>query len=233
MWISNIKSRIKLRTLIIFSICACVVLLPIASCVIYSNSDLILAKIISNKTLTPVTITHIDFHRNSFTIRDLAISNPKDAYIPTAFKAETVVVDASYNQYFKSAIVIDKIEINDIYLNIEFYTEDKMKGNWQGLIENMKASHQDSKKGKRQAIIKKLILNNVQVNLILSDGKMHRLSPIDRIEFQDVTSEEGIQIEEISEMIARKMVYSILKEERLNLIIEIPLKVIKKILPFL
>ena len=223
----------NLKKIAVISLSITLILISILAYLAYLNSGLILAQIISRTTQTPVTIDHIDFHHDSFAIQHLAVGNHNKAYFPTAFKAEKVTIDASYKQYFKKSIDIEKIEINDIYINIEFYSEDKIEGNWKDLIENMEAAHQPSTKNKRQTLIKKLILNNVHVTLILSDGKIHRLSPIDHLEFNDVNSGEGIPIKEISEIIARKMLYSILQEEGLNLIIKIPYKVIKKILPFL
>lgn len=199
---------------------------------LFANSSHIFAKWISNTTQTPVTINAIDFHRKAFTIQNLVVGNTKDAYIPTAFRAEIVQVETSYNEFLKKSVVIDKIVMDNVYLDIEFYTEDKMSGNWQALIDNMKVSDASSS-GKRQASIKKLVLTNVHVTLILSDGKIHRLSPIAQLEFENITAEEGIPLKEISEIIARKMIYTILSEEGLNLIIKIPLKVIKKILPFI
>lgn len=199
----------------------------------YRNAGLILAQIISKETHTPVTINAIDFQQKGFTIENLVIGNPEKAYIPTAFKAEVVKFSSPYQQYLKNHITIDRIEMDNVYINIEFYTEDKLEGNWQSLIENMGTSHQPSYGGDRQTFIKKLVLNNVQITLILSDGKMHRLSPIPHLEFDDVTSEKGLPVKEISEIIARKMLYSIFREEGLNLIIKIPINVIKKIIPFL
>ena len=226
-----LTSKVSFKKLVISFVS--IASLTILSYFLYSNSNLILSQIIARITQTPVTINYIDFHRDFFTIQHLTIGNPKKAYIPIAFKAETVKIKASYKQYLENSIIIDKIEMHDIYLNIEFYTEDKMEGNWQTLIENMEKSHKKKKKNKRKAIIKKLVLDNIQVNLILSNGKIHRLSPIKHIEFDDVNSEEGIPIKEISEIVAKKVIYSILKEEGLNLIIKIPLQVIKKFLPFL
>ncbi|MCB1116876.1 MAG: hypothetical protein KDK71_10450 [Chlamydiia bacterium] len=197
-----------------------------------ANSSHIFATWISKTTQTPVTINAIDFHRKAFTIQNLVVGNTKEAYIPTAFRAEVVEVETPYSEFFRQSVVIDSIKMNNVYLDIEFYTEDKMNGNWQALINNMKESDEGSV-GKRQATIKKLVLTNVHVTLILSDGKVHRLSPIPRLEFENITAEEGIPFNEISEIIARKMIYSILSEEGLNLIIKIPLKVIKKILPFI
>ena len=199
----------------------------------YKNSGLILAQIISRTTHTPVTINTLDFHQEASIIQNLIIGNPDKAYTPTAFKAEIVKINSPYKQYFKNPIVIDKIEMNNVYINIEFYTEDNIEGNWQVLIDNMEANHKLSSESKRQVSIKKLVLNDVQITLVLSDGKIHRLSPIPCLEFDDVKSEKGIPIEELSEIIARKMMYSIFREDGLNLIIKIPLNVIKKLLPFL
>jgi len=216
--------------LITFSILASLTALLVY--ILYVNSSLIFARKISKTTQTPVTINAIDFHQKAFTIKNLVVGNPEEAYIPTAFRAEVVDVETSYKEFFKDSVSIDQIKMDNVYIDIEFYTEDKMKGNWQELIDNM-AMTKEASSSKRHTLIRKLILTNVHVTLILSDGKIHRLSPIPQLEFDDVSSEEGIPLKKVSEIIARKMVYSILSEEGLNLIIKIPLKVIKKILPFI
>ena len=218
--------------ILLISFSATVGLVAVLLYVAYINSALIFAQRISRATQTPVTIKAIDYHRKAFTIQNLVVGNPKEAYIPTAFRAEVVEVDSSYREFLKNPVIIDQIKMDNVYIDIEFYTEDKMEGNWQALIDNMEMTHEISK-NQRQALIKKLILTNVHVTLILSDGKIHRLSPISQLEFDDITSEEGIPLKEISEIIARKMVYSILREEGLNLIVKVPIKVIKKIFPFL
>jgi len=224
----NIKA-LKIALITFFSLITVAVVLLY---MVYLNSAFIFSQRISRSTQTPVTISAIDYHRKAFTIQNLVVGNPKEAYIPTAFRAEVVEVDAAYKEFFKKHVLIDKIKMDNVYIDIEFYTEDKMEGNWQALIDNMEAKHEVIK-DKRQALIKKLVLTNVHVTLILSDGKIHRLSPIPQLEFDDITSEEGIPLKEVSEIIARKMVYSILREEGLNLIVKVPIKVIKKIFPFL
>ncbi|MEM7175060.1 MAG: hypothetical protein AAF443_03920 [Chlamydiota bacterium] len=207
-------------------------LIALGSYLVFKNPEVIVSHVISCATKTPVTVDNIDFHRESFTIQNLIVRNPKEAYVPAAFRAEVIEIAAPYKHYLQRSIVIDKIEMDNIYLDIEFYNEDKTEGNWQSLVANM---HNDEKSenSKRKTLIKKLILRHIQVSVILADGKIHRLSPIDRLEFNDITSEEGIPVKEISEIIVRKMIYSVLKDEGLNLIIKVPLKVIKKIFPFL
>jgi hypothetical protein len=231
--VAHIKAKIKLKKIIVLTSLIILFLFPLFIYFAYLNSGWILAQNLSHMTKTPVTIHQVDFHRDCFKIEQLVVGNPQEAYIPAAFRAKTVEIRAPYSQYLKKSITIDQIVIDDIYINIEFYTPDKIEGNWQVLIENMKQENRSPSKTGRKTLIKELVLTNVQVNLILSDGKIHRLSPIKHLEFQNVTSEEGIPIKEISEIIARKMVYSVLKEEGLNLIIKIPLQVMKKILPFI
>lgn len=233
MVMKKLFSKIRPKKIAFISLIAVAVLIPTLTYVAYLNSSFIFARLISHTTQTPVSINTIDFHHDSFVIQNLMIANPQKAYIPTAFRAEEVKVDAPFREYFKKSIVIDKIEMNHVYLNIEFFTEDKEQGNWQELIHNMAVSHHTPTVNQRETVIKKLILNDIEVNLILSDGKIHRLSPIEHLEFDNVTSEKGIPTKEISEIIARKMVYTVLKEDGLNLIIKIPLKVIKTIFPFL
>ena len=201
--------------------------------IVYRNAGYLLAKALSEKTQTPVTIDHIEFHKGAVTLKNLVIGNTQRAYIPTAFRAEAVDIDTSYSNYLKNPVVIDKIEMHNVYIDIEFFTEDKEEGNWQALIENMAVTHEDGDDEGRRADVKKLSLNNVHVTLILEDGKIHRLSPISHLEFDDVTSDNGILLDEVSAIIAHKMMVNVLREEGLNLIIKIPLKVIKKLLPFL
>ncbi len=227
-----VKVNIKALKISLIAFFTLMVLAAIVFYVAYVNSALIFSQRISRATQTPVTINAIDYHRRAFTIRNLVVGNPKEAYIPTAFRAEVVEVGAAYKAFFKKLVLIDKIKMDNVYIDIEFYTEDKMEGNWQALIDKMEVGKEVTK-DKQQALIKKLILTNVHVTLILADGKIHRLSPINQLEFDDIKSEEGIPLKEISEIIARKMVYSILREEGLNLIVKVPIKVIKKIFPFL
>ncbi len=211
------------------------VLLIIASMVYiaYANASLILAELIGHKTHTTVTIEDINFHSKSFSIEKLRIANPKEARLPTAMKVETIGIEAPYKQYFWNPIIIDKIEMSDVYVNIQLYTKDQTQGNWQTILANMEQDHKSFFSVQREAIIKRLIFTNIQIDLILSDGRLHKLSPIERLEFDDVTSDKGIPTQEISEIIMQKMMHSIFLQQGLKTIIEAPATVIKGVLPFL
>ena len=166
-------------------------------------------------------------------IKQLQMGNPKGARLPTALKTEIIAIKSPYRQYFDDPILIDEIHVNQVYVNIELYNKAQTKGNWQTIMKNMDKSSKGSLSIKRHAIIKKLALTNIQIDLILPNGKIHHLSPIDRLEFYDVHSDKGVPIEQISEIIVQKMMHSIFLQEGLKSIIEAPMDVIKGVLPFL
>ena len=212
---------------------AIIIILGVAGYVAYVNSALILAQIISHKTQVPVTIKKVEFSKKSFTIHELQMSNSKEARLPTALKVEMIKVNSPYRQYFEDPIFIDQILVSNVYVNIQIYDKEQTKGNWHTIMNNMEEEHNSPLSVERPAIIKKLILTNIQIDLILSDGSIRHLSPIDRLEFDNLDSDKGIPIQEISEIIVQKMMNSIFLEKGLKAIIKAPVDIIKGVLPFL
>ena len=199
----------------------------------YLNSSMILAEIISKKTMTPVSIKDVIWEKDSFTIDDIMIANPKPARLPTAMRVKSLKVDAPYKQYFEDPILINQIHLDSVYVNIQIYNKDQTEGNWQTLMGNMAVDHKSPLSIERSALIKKLILTNIQIDLILPDGKLHHLSPIERLEFDNISSDKGIPTQEISEIIVQKMMQSIFLQKGLKSIIEAPVDIIKGVIPFL
>ena len=199
----------------------------------YLNSSTILAKVISKKTMTPVSIKDVIWDKDSFTIDDIMIANPNEAQLPVAMRVKSIKVDAPYKQYFENPILINQIHLDSVYVNIQIYNKEQTEGNWQTLMSNMAVDHKSPLSIERPALIKKLILTNIQVDLILSDGKIHHLSTIKCLEFNDINSDKGIPTQEISEIIVQKMMQSIFFEKGLKSIIKAPVDIIKGIVPFL
>ncbi len=199
----------------------------------YLNSSMILAGVISKKTMTPVSIKDVIWGKDSFTIDDIMIANPKTARLPTAMRVKSIKVTAPYKQYLESPILINQIHLDTVYINIQIYNKEQTEGNWQTLMGNMAVDHKSPLSIERAALIRKLILTNIQIDLILSDGKIHHLSPIERLEFDNISSDKGIPTQEISEIIVQKMMQSIFLEKGLKSIIEAPVNIIKGVIPFL
>jgi len=199
----------------------------------YVYSAPILAKIISHKTETPVTIRHVDFKKEVFIISDLQIENPKGAKLSTALKVKTITIQTPYKRYIKDPIVIEQIQVDDVYVNIQLYKKDQTEGNWQTIMKTMEKEHKSPLSIERVTMIKKLILTNIKIDLILSDGSRHTLSPIDRLEFDNLHSDKGVPIQEISEIIIEQMMNSVFIIKGFKAIIETPIEIFKGIFPFL
>lgn len=199
----------------------------------FLNAHSVLAHIISQKTELPVSIKKMTFHKDSFKIHDLTLFNPKEARSPIALKTETIKIEAPYVQYIEDPIVIDLIHIHDTYVNIQIYNKDQSEGNWHTIIKNMAKDHNSPFSIERSTTIKKLVLTNVKIDLLLANGSVHHLSPIDRLEFENINTEKGIPIQEISEIIVQKMMGQIFFEKGLKAILNAPATLIKGVLPFL
>ena len=198
----------------------------------YNNAATILAKIISDKTHVAVTIDSSGFKKDEFTIHDFQMANPKGTRLPTALRVQTTDIKAPYKHYFKDPIEINEIHLDNVYVNIQIYDKDQTKGNWQTIMGNIAHDNKSPLSVEREAIIRRLLLTNIRIDLILSDGKLHQLSPIERLEFRDVTSEKGIPTQEIAEIIVQKMMQQIFLQQGLKNIIEAPVNVIKGFFPF-
>ncbi|WP_420421001.1 hypothetical protein [Simkania sp.] len=198
----------------------------------YDNAATILAKIIAHKTHVAVTIDSIDFKKEEFTIHDFQMANPKGTRLPTALRVQTIDVKAAYKRYFENPIEINEIHLDNVYVNIQIYDKDQTRGNWQTIMGNIDHDNKSPLSVEREAIIRRLLLTNIRIDLILSDGKLHQLSPIERLEFNDITSERGIPTQEIAEIIVQKMMHQIFLEKGLKTIIEAPVDVIKGFFPF-
>ncbi len=198
-----------------------------------SNRSALLASIISHKTNNPISIDKVDFHKEGITIKRLQIGNPKGTRFPTALSIDTIDIKTPYKNYLKNPIYIDKIHLKDVYINIQIDNKAQTKGNWQTIIANM---HQDQKTFfsiERETTIKKLLLTNIHIVIILSDGKLHELSPIKQFQFDNVTTEKGIPIHEISEIIVQKMMHSIFIQHGIKNLLNAPFNIIKGLFPFL
>ncbi|GAB4190143.1 MAG: hypothetical protein Tsb0015_11110 [Simkaniaceae bacterium] len=192
---------------------------------VYHKAPKLLEKKLSHKLGVPVTIENMHFFPKSFEITGITIGNPPQSALPTAFKAATVRFEAPYWNYIHPHIVINKVEINDVYVGIEFYDKNNTRGNWTQIISNLDASNgtgqkNDSPAGKTQAaqktpvkertaLIKHLIVTNIHIDLLLQGDRLRRLSPIEKVEFTNITSEKGLPMDEITELIVQKLMEQI------------------------
>jgi hypothetical protein len=199
----------------------------------YFNAPHLLSSIIEEEVGFPTKIQAVDFEKNQITIRSLEIANPKKARLPTALKILSTEIKAPYKQYIKNPMIIDEIHLSDIYMNIQVYNKDQTEGNWQTIIGNVQKDRKSFISFEKATLIKRLLLTNIQIELILANGRQYKIPPIEKIEITNISTEKGMPAHEITEIIVQKMTHAIFLQEGIKNLIETPVNIIKGVFPFL
>ncbi|MCK4934984.1 MAG: hypothetical protein KAR79_05300 [Simkaniaceae bacterium] len=182
----------------------------------------ILAKVLQRKLGVPVTIEALHFHKDQIKIDGLIITNPVRAKTPIAMTVKTVTIDAPYNRYVHDPIVLDKVHLKKVFLNIEFYTKNQEEGNWVTIMHDTSIDYVTPLRIKRSLTIKKLLLTNINMDLFLAGSSKKTLTPIKELSFTDITSEKGIPIHELTEIIVQNLINQVFVLRGLKAIIETP-----------
>lgn len=201
---------------------AVIVLLAVIIFAFIAKSRLpdIVSNNLSKKIHVPVQIDDIRIAWNKIDIDKITIGNPTGSVLPKAFSCEHLFVLAPVTNYIKKHVVVDQIEIDNVYLGLEFKTPLGTDGNWSKIIDQVNKS--SSTNSSRTVLIRKFILTNIYVDLVYrSEGTtVKRLRHIDRIELNDVSSKEGISSNQLTSLLIKEALKSILLEQDLQNLIQ-------------
>ena len=175
----------------------------------------------------PVYIESLNFKKHKIIIDNLEITNPPEAKTPFALKVEKITFTAPFYEYFRDPIIINEILLQNIFLNIEFYTKNQEQGNWVTLVNNTNTEHTSIFSAERSLIIRRLHLTDIDVNLVLAGEKLKKLTPIKELTFNNVTSEKGIPIHELTEIIVQNLMNQGFIIKGMKTVFEAPQKVIE------
>lgn len=152
----------------------------------------------------------------------LEIANAQGYTLPKAFSARTIELHAPITAYFQDQVVVDQINVDDIYLGIEFDTTSSITGNWTQLLHHYQTeAHLDANDGKR-VLIKKMIFTNINSDLIFHSqgGKITKLPTIPRIELTNISTEGGLPIDQLTSSILGQMLKQAFMQYHLNNMIQ-------------
>lgn len=208
----------------------------------YPRLPIYLSQYLSDKFDVPVKIDDITLTLDSINIHGIDIANPKPSKLPTAIKVKTLSLKAPLINYLKNDILIKEALLDNVYASVEFYDKSNTYGNWTQLIAKFDSNASFGRSEGRQVdqepsgetvTIKKLVLMNIQIDIALYNKLVKHLSPIDKLTFDDVGTEQGFPIEEITEIIIHKLMGHIFSLEGLGnmfkSIIETPVGILKGI----
>jgi len=179
-----------------------------------------LANNLSKKLGVAVSIDAIGLRPSKIDVDKLEIGNPRGYTLPKAFSAQEIDLYASLTNYFREEVVVEEIDVRDIYLGLEFDSSSGTSGNWTQILSNYQKSAklEETGKGVRKVLIKKLILTNIQTDLLFrkEGGKIKRLPTIKRIELTNISTEGGFPTDQLMSSILGQMLKEVFIQQNLN-----------------
>ncbi len=207
----------------------------LAACVIgfifWSRVPDMLANNLSNKLKVSVEVDAVDLSWGDISIKKVVIGNPPGSILSEAFSCRRIDILAPFHRFFNQQIVIDQINISDVYLGLEFASASSTDGNWSQIMKNVTASEAEATRKSQQegenakgaskvksVLIKSLVLTNINVDVVYrkEGGKVQKLPPIDRIELTNITSEGGLPMDQIMNSVLGQMLKAVFTKQNLQ-----------------
>lgn len=225
-----------------FSTLAGIVVLVILAAVIvgfifWSRVPDILANHLSEKLKVSVEIDSIGLGWGKIDVKEIQIGNPPGSILAKAFTCNEIDVMAPVTRYLSKNIVIDEIDVKDVYLGLEFDSPSGTSGNWTTIMGNLKSTTgagsepTGSRKKKRKeepapspsssartVLIHRLVLTNIDVDVVYrkDGGKVQKLPRIPRIELTEISSEGGVPIDQIMNSVLGEMLKQVFIKQNLK-----------------
>lgn len=197
-----------------------IIILTFAGILVWNMLPSIVARDLSKHAGVPVSIGSFKMTPSTFKVEDFDIGNPPKSILNHALKVSEVLISVPITHFLHKKIVINEVNLNKVYLGLEFESEKSKKGNWATIMNNLqKSADSDSEKNKdskssKSILIKKLIITDLQVELAYrSDHKVKKLQKISRIELDNISSEGGLPTTQITNIILKQMLRETFSKE--------------------
>lgn len=199
-----------------------IVLIVIAAILIlfflgWSRVPDMLANNLSKKLGVSVSIDAMHLRPSTIEVDKLSIGNPRGYSLPKAFSAEEIDLKAPVTRYLSSDIIVDEVDVNDIYLGIEFDSTSGTTGNWSTIFAHyQKSADLDEKNGKK-VTIKRLVCNNIRSELLFKDqGDVKKLPTIKQIVLTNISTEGGFPTDQLMSSILGQLIKEVFVQQKLN-----------------
>jgi hypothetical protein len=219
-----------------------VVIIILAAVVIgfifWSRVPDILANNLSKKMKVSVEIDGIGLGWGTIDVKKIQIGNPPGSILAKAFTCNEIDVISPFTRYLDQDIVIDEIDVKDVYLGLEFDSASGTSGNWTTIMGNLKSTtgagtdtgrHQKRRKkeepapsasngNSRTVLIHRLVLTNIDVDVVYrkDGGKVQKLPNIPRIELTEISSEGGLPLDQIMNSVLGEMLKQVFLKQNLK-----------------
>jgi uncharacterized protein involved in outer membrane biogenesis len=188
--------------------------------VFWSRVPDMLANNLSKKMLVSVKIDSMGLGWGKIDLNKIEIGNPPNSSLAKAFACNEIDVFAPFHNYMSKNIVINEIDLKDVYLGLEFDSASGATGNWTRIMGNIQSRMQQEAQtsSDRTVLIHRLILTNIDVDVYYrkEGGKVKRLPRIDRIELTEISSEGGLPMDQIMSSVLGQMLQQVFLKQNLQ-----------------
>jgi hypothetical protein len=202
--------------------------------IFWSRVPDIAATHLSKKLKVPVHIDSFGLSWGKVDAKKIEMGNPPGAILPKAFACDEVDVLAPFTRYLNQRIIIDEIDLHNVYLGLEFDSASGTSGNWTRIMSNLKTTSEEnaggSRKKKKQpeakapsgstrsVLIHRIVLTNIDVDVVYrkEGGKVKRLPRIPKMELTEISSEGGLPTDQILNSVLGEMLKQVFLKENLK-----------------
>ncbi len=179
------------------------------------------SKELSEKLNVPVHIESITPSLDAIEIAEIEIANPENSHFPAALRVKKTTIEAFITNYLSEKITIDEIDLDTVYVSLEFDSAKGTSGNWSQLMNNLKANQTPSENKNNSVSIKKIKIKNIQVDLFYKDTHTTRTLPvIKEISLKNINNQTGFPLDQIMQSVLGEMLTSIFIQENLKNMID-------------
>jgi len=169
--------------------------------------------ILSRILRTPVQVAAIEISKDGLYVQKLEVHNPADCLLQNAFSCSSINFKMNWKELTKAfiddnskGIVVDEVRICQPYMSLELFNLLGSDNNWTRILNhlNSKKPTRDKHKPARTFTIKKIILENIQVEIRnhLIGKAVIRPKEIEQIEINDIGSKSPMTSQQLVYIIA-------------------------------
>jgi len=191
--------------------------LCIAAFLLYARLPSIISGKVSDALQTAVSLKKVDLSPSDINLEELVVSNVPGSVLPDAFSAKTISLNAPLTNYIKDDIVIEEIDLDGVYLALEFESPTNTTSNWNVLMKPL-SSDPPSSRSKKTVLIKTLVITNINVDLVYKNkgSNVKKLPRIEKIVLTNINSEEGFPMDQIMNSVLGQMLKSVFIQQNLK-----------------
>jgi len=141
--------------------------------------ELVISKQLSN---VPVRIDKLDVSQNIVILEDFFIGNIAQSKTSVSFGSKNIAIDMPLKKVMEDPFVINSVALKDILIAVEYFNESGTENNWKIILNESNSKW----KIKKNCQIKKIVLENITIQVTNHNGKITKYPTINKMEFYNV-----------------------------------------------